>query len=53
MSDCTNPDCLLRQPFTPELVAQVDALTDTTAFQADLEDGFTFCEALERAQRGK
>lgn len=46
-----NPDCILSQPFDEKLVAQVDELTATPEFQADLEDGFDFCAALKRAQQ--
>lgn len=46
-----NPDCILSQPFDDALIAQVDALTETPAFQADLEAGFDFCAALKRAQQ--
>jgi hypothetical protein len=44
-----NPDCILSRPFDENLVAQVDELTATPEFQADLEGGFDFCEALQRA----
>lgn len=44
-----NPDCILSRPFDENLLAQVDELTATPEFQADLEDGHDFCAALRRA----
>lgn len=46
-----NPDCILNRPFNDDLIAEVDELTDTPEFQADIEDGWDFCAALARAQR--
>ena len=48
---CANPACPLRQPFGPALVAEIDRLEAAPGFDADLDDGYTYCEALQMAQR--
>lgn len=45
-----NPDCILSVAYDENLVARVDELVATPEFQADIEEGFDFCEALQRAQ---